>query len=109
MMRTKEQYYEEVVLKNRELAADPEVTKCPCPNGLCDWHGKCRECVALHRYHGDHVPYCLQPLLREKIRALAQTVEMELEHKPPTPLEYRHYVRKRDAEAKNTEDEQQNT
>ena len=60
-MRTKEEYYE-LVQENRRLAADPKVTRCPCPNTLCDWHGKCKECVALHRYHKDHVPFCLQPI-----------------------------------------------
>jgi len=49
-MRTKEEYYE-IVLENRKLTADPQITKCSCPNALCDWHGKCRECVALHRHH----------------------------------------------------------
>ena len=91
-MRTKEAYYEQV-RKNRELAADPSITRCTCPNPLCDWHGKCTECVALHRHHGDHVPFCLQPILTEKIKAIAATIEMEIAPKPPTPLEYRHYVR----------------
>ena len=97
-MRTKEEYYEQC-LENRKLAADPKVIKCPCPHTLCEWHGRCKECVALHRYHKDHVPFCLQPILREKIRALAGTVEMEMSHKTPTPIEYRRYVRARDAEA----------
>lgn len=97
-MKTKEEYYEQTVLPNRRLAADPKVTACTCPNTLCDWHGKCKECVALHRYHGDHVPFCLQPVIRSKVAALAQAVEMELVHKPGTPIEYRHYVKERDKE-----------
>lgn len=96
-MRSKEEYYE-LVLENRRLAADPEITKCPCPNTMCDWHGKCRECVALHRYHGDHVPFCLQPILRDKVKALADTCEMEISQKQGTPIEYRHYVKQRDRE-----------
>ena len=98
-MRTKEEYYEQV-LENRKLAADPTVTACTCPNTLCDWHGKCKECIALHRYHKDHVPYCLQPIIREKVAALAGTVEMEVVQKPGTPIEYRHYVKDRDKETK---------
>jgi len=94
-MRTKEEYYEQV-LKNRELAATPAVTRCTCPNTLCDLHGKSKECVALHRYHNDHVPFCLQPIIRDKVQALAATVEMQLTAKPATPLEYRHYVKERD-------------
>lgn len=96
-MRTKEEYYD-LVLENRRLAQDPEVVRCVCPNTLCDWHGKCKECVALHRYHGDHVPVCMQPIIRKKVKALAATVEMDVANKEATPLEYRHYVRERDKE-----------
>ena len=98
-MRTKEEYYE-LVLENRELAADSSVTRCTCPNTLCDWHGKCKECVALYRHHNDHVPFCLQPIIREKVKAIAETVEMEISQKQGTPIEYRHYVKERDKELK---------
>lgn len=37
-MRTKEEYYQ-LVLENRRLAGQEEVTRCTCPNTLCDWHG----------------------------------------------------------------------
>ena len=96
-MRTKEEYYE-LVLENRRLAADPKITACPCPNPLCEWHGRCTECVALHRHHGDHVPACLQPIIADKVKALAATVEMEAQQKEGTPVEYRLYVRERDQE-----------
>lgn len=102
-MRTKEEYYE-MVLRNRTLAADPAVTRCACPNTLCDWHGKCKECVALHRYHGDHVPVCLQPILEEKIQALVNVVEMTAVKKEGTPIEYRRYVKERDEDAKRSGD-----
>ena len=95
-MRSKEQYYDSV-LENRRLAKDPEVMKCTCTSTLCEWHGKCAQCVALHRHHGEHVPACLQPLLADKVRALADTVEMLVNKKEPTPTEYRLYVRRRDA------------
>lgn len=97
-MRTKEDYYE-LVLENRKLANEPKVTKCTCPNTLCDWHGKCKECVALHRYHNDHVPFCLQPIIRDKVAALATTIETEVMDKVGTPIEYRHYVKKRDKQS----------
>lgn len=96
-MKTREEYYESV-LKNRVLAADPDVTMCTCPNDMCDWHGKCKECVALHRYHNDHVPYCLQGIIDDKIRALAGAAEMNATKKRGTPIEYHHYVRQRDRE-----------
>ena len=94
-MKTKEEYYE-LILENRRLASNPEITKCPCSNSLCDWHGKCKECVALHRYHNDHVPVCLQPLISDKINALTGVVEMTAEKKESTPIEYRYYVKERD-------------
>ena len=46
------------------------------------------------------MPVRLQPILRDKVRALTQTVEMELTPKAGTPWEYRHYVRERDKAAK---------
>lgn len=94
-MRTKEEYYD-IVIENRRLAADPKVTSCPCSETLCDWHGECKECVALHRHHNDHVPVCLQPIISEKIKSLANTAEMLVLKKEPTPAEYRHYVKERD-------------
>jgi hypothetical protein len=30
---------------------------CSCPEA-CKFHGKCVECVLLHRGHGDHLPRC---------------------------------------------------
>jgi len=97
-MVSKEEYYERV-LANRKLVEDAAITGCTCPNTLCDWHGKCKECVALHRFYNDHVPFCLQSILRDKVKALAATVEMETEQKAGTPISYRYYVKERDAES----------
>ena len=96
MRRTKEEYYENVVLKNRQLAANPEITKCTCPNTLCDWHGKCMECVALHRHHNDHIPACLHGIIEDKLKALANVIEMTATKKDGTPIEFRHYVKEQD-------------
>ena len=52
--------------------------------------------MALHRYHADHVPYCLQEIMRDKIRALASVVEADIHNKEATPLEYRYYVKEKD-------------
>ncbi|MDL2225763.1 hypothetical protein LJC20_06175 [Eubacteriales bacterium OttesenSCG-928-M02] len=102
-MRTKEQYYE-LVLENRKLAADPKVTQCPCPNPLCEWHGRCKECVALHRYHGDHIVACLQPIVKKHAEGLLQSIEMEGAQKEGTPVEYRLYVRERDKAAEKSKE-----
>ena len=96
-MLSKEEYYESV-LQNRKLVADPEATKCTCPNTLCDWHGKCKECVVLHRHYNDHIPVCLQLLVRDKLKALAGVCELVATKKEDTPIEYRRYVKQRDNE-----------
>ncbi|HUV38905.1 MAG TPA: hypothetical protein VMY39_04795 [Planctomycetota bacterium] len=44
----------------------------------CEWHGKCFECVMIHRLLRNHVPECLRPLLDDKIEQLARTVEMKV-------------------------------
>lgn len=97
-MRTKEEYYARV-LENRQLATDPQLLQCTCPNTLCDWHGKCRECVALHRHHGDHIPACLQPIIANKVKALASAAELLTEKKNSHPVEHMHYVKQRDENA----------
>ncbi|MDR3563058.1 MAG: hypothetical protein P4N59_16730 [Negativicutes bacterium] len=94
-MRTKEEYYESV-LKNREIASDPKNLRCSCPNVKCEWHGRCRECVALHRYYQDHVPACFHPLLRDKLKDLIKVVELETVEKEKTAEEYRDYAREQD-------------
>ena len=32
---------------------------CICPEADCQWHGNCRDCMALHRYHAT-IPNCLE-------------------------------------------------
>ena len=98
-MRTKEQYYEDT-LKNRKIANDPELTECPCPKKLCEWNGKCKECVAIHRFHNDHIPECLQPMLNDKLKALVTVGELIATDKERTSEEYRLYVREMDKEDK---------
>lgn len=51
---------------------------CPCVVKTCEWHGKCFECVMIHRLLRNHVPECLRPLLDDKIEQLARTVEMKV-------------------------------
>lgn len=93
-MRTKDEYYE-LIQKNRELARDPEVLRCTCPQTFCEWHGRCRECVALHRYHKDHVPACFQPFINEKLKDLVKIGELTAVEER-TPAEYWAYVREQD-------------
>lgn len=94
-MRSKEDHYHSV-LKNRGILQDPNALNCPCQNTLCEWHGRCAECVAIHRYNGEHLPSCLLPMLREQVRQLALVAEMEIAPEEPLPLEYQLYIRTRD-------------
>ena len=95
-MTTKEEYYA-LILESRALAKDPEVLKCTCPHTQCEWHGRCKICVALHRHYGDHLPACLQPLINDKLKQLVQVGEMEaVPKKDTTPIEFVEYVRERD-------------
>lgn len=45
-------------LRPSEILADPTKNTCSCPEKDCDWHGKCMDCVALHRYYIT-IPNCL--------------------------------------------------
>jgi hypothetical protein len=94
-MRTKEEYYQ-LVLKLRKIVSDPQNLKCPCPKIKCEWHGKCQECVALHRYNKDHVPNCFGAFINDKIKAIAAIGELNVTEKEKTPPEYWDYVREQD-------------
>jgi len=63
-MRTCEEDYK-MVIENTRIVNDPKNLMCTCPNTLCVWHGRCRECVAIHRYHKDHVPECFQQIFND--------------------------------------------
>lgn len=43
---------------------------CSCPE-KCRYHGKCWECVMIHRGHGDHLPFCFWSMVKRKIDPLA--------------------------------------
>ena len=38
-----------------------EKDHCPCKKA-CRYHGNCKECVAIHRAHQEHVPNCMREL-----------------------------------------------
>lgn len=71
---TREWYYEQRQ-RERELMKDPENVRCPCVNTFCQWHGRCHQCVAVHRYYKDHIPSCLNFIIQDKLDALAGTIE----------------------------------
>jgi hypothetical protein len=47
---------------------------CSCP-AKCAYHGKCVECVVIHRGHGDHLPHCFQEMVNRRIESLSALTE----------------------------------
>ena len=47
---------------------------CTCP-GNCKFHGKCVECVIIHRGHGDHLPHCFRGMVNKRIDELSALTE----------------------------------
>ena len=55
----------ETKLRPHEILADKSNVVCICPDTDCTWHGNCRDCIALHRYHAT-IPSCLETELKNK-------------------------------------------
>lgn len=47
---------------------------CSCQKP-CKYHGKCLECVAIHRAHQEHLPNCFQLMVNRKIENLSELTE----------------------------------
>ena len=75
-------FQEEFAAEFREEYKDKD--HCPCKKA-CRYHGNCKECVAIHRAHQEHVPSCLRPMLNKKIKLLSELTEHSLadEIEPP--------------------------
>ena len=48
---------------------------CSCYMLNCRWHGKCYECVLLHRGAGDHLPNCFHSLINERLQGVLNLTE----------------------------------
>ncbi|MDH4129297.1 MAG: hypothetical protein OEV44_11110 [Spirochaetota bacterium] len=72
------------VEKSRELIKSGKFDACPCSQKQCEWHGKCFECVLIHRVKKKHIPECLQPIFRETIKELASKIEYDVVNARPT-------------------------
>ncbi|MCK4850971.1 MAG: hypothetical protein KAT11_06460 [Phycisphaerae bacterium] len=98
-MTTKEEFYKQIK-EIRTILNNQDNLECSCPKIKCEWHGKCIECVAIHRYYKDHIPNCFQQFMNDKIKAVANLVEMEAKDKEKTPCEYWDYVKEQDEKNK---------
>ena len=63
---------EEFAAEFRKEYADKD--HCPCKKA-CRYHGNCKECVAIHRAHQEHVPNCMRPMINKKIKLLSELTE----------------------------------
>jgi hypothetical protein len=53
---------------------------CSC-RVACKHHGKCIECVVLHRGHGDHLPNCFRDMVNQRLEGISQLTEHTFKHK----------------------------
>ena len=64
--RLQQQFLEEIMGSGDDL--------CSCP-AACDYHGRCVECVMVHRGHADHLPHCFRDMVNERIEGLSALTE----------------------------------
>lgn len=53
----------------------------------CRYHGNCKECVAIHRAHQEHVPNCMRPIINTKIKILSELTEHTIANEIKAPHE----------------------
>ena len=53
----------------------------------CRYHGNCKECVAIHRAHQEHVPNCMRPLINKKLKLMSELTEHTLSNEIEAPHE----------------------
>ena len=59
---------------------------CPCRKA-CRYHGNCKECVAIHRAHQEHVPNFMRPIINKKLKILSELIEHTLANEIEPPKE----------------------
>ena len=47
---------------------------CSC-QAQCRYHGKCMECVVIHRGHGQHLPNCFRDMINQRMQVLSELSE----------------------------------
>lgn len=75
---------EEFASEFREEYKDKD--HCSCKKA-CRYHGNCKECVAIHRAHQEHVPNCMRPLINKKIKILSELTEHTIANEIEPPKE----------------------
>ncbi|MDE7464198.1 MAG: LPS biosynthesis protein [Clostridiales bacterium] len=75
---------EEFVSEFRKEYKDKD--HCSCQKA-CRYHGNCKECVAIHRAHQEHVPNCMRPIINAKIKLLSELTEHTIANEIEAPNE----------------------
>lgn len=75
---------EEFVSEFREEYKEKD--HCPCQKA-CRYHGNCKECVAIHRAHQEHVPNCMRQMLNQRIKILSELTEHTIADEIEAPNE----------------------
>ncbi|MCL2620349.1 MAG: DUF6485 family protein [Defluviitaleaceae bacterium] len=68
-------------LKPHEILADNNNLICICLDTDCEWHGNCKHCIALHRYHAT-IPSCLEIELKNKKEINVDRINAVFKNKP---------------------------
>ena len=68
-----ERIQDEFVAELREAVKTEDC--CSCQEKGCKFHGKCVECVAIHRAHRHHLPYCFWDMVNERLATVCSLVE----------------------------------
>lgn len=71
-MTPEEQY--KLKMEALQEIKDSGVDYCSCKEN-CPHHGKCWECVLIHRGHRDHLPFCFFDMINERIDGLQKLTE----------------------------------
>ena len=78
------QLQEEFAAAFREAYKDKD--HCSCQKA-CRYHGNCKECVAIHRAHQEHVPNCMRPIINQKLKLMSELTEHSLANEIQPPHE----------------------
>ncbi|MDW2796642.1 LPS biosynthesis protein [Clostridium boliviensis] len=63
-----------------------EKDHCSCKK-VCRYHGNCKECVAIHRAHQEHLPNCMRLIVNKKLKILSELTEHTLANEIEPPME----------------------
>ncbi len=83
-MGAEEQYA--IKMEALKEIVDSGIDYCSCPES-CPHHGKCWECVLIHRGHRDHLPYCFWDMVNERLYAMQRLTEGSLAAYQPSVAE----------------------